>query len=428
MLEYRIIDIFTSEEARWNKKPLSDAIVQYVATLKIAARCIVTRGTDGCYEGGEIATRKLEVLSYNMPVYIRIIVPTSEYECVISDVEKMVQDGIISYRDLNVVAHRTMSRIIPAQIRVKDAMTLHPKTVSPATRLSEVAQLLLSSNFTGIPVVDEGLFPVGIITQGDLIYRGGMPLRLGLLAASSEEKKTAVLKSLNEKLAKEIMSQPVVTVLEDKLLTESVELMLRKKLKRLPVVNSSGRIVGILSRMDLFRIIMRETPDWKAFKAQDIEVGALHFVSDIMRTDTHAVLPRTSLDEVMQLIHANDLERVAVVDEKGLFLGLISDRDLLARLLPLTAGIWDFLISKLPFTERGRRYRKVEEQLQAKAAFEIMDTRAVTIREDASVDEAIGLMYKQGLKRLPVIDSEGKFKGMISRESLLSSAFDCQNC
>ena len=46
--------------------------------LKIAARCLVTRGIEGSYESGEIATRSLEVLSYNMPVRITIIVPFND--------------------------------------------------------------------------------------------------------------------------------------------------------------------------------------------------------------------------------------------------------------------------------------------------------------------------------------------------------------
>lgn len=64
MLQYKAIEIFTGEEARWRGKPLSDAIVQFVCNLKIAARCMVTRGIHGCYESGEIATQKLEILSW----------------------------------------------------------------------------------------------------------------------------------------------------------------------------------------------------------------------------------------------------------------------------------------------------------------------------------------------------------------------------
>ncbi len=64
--------------------PSHDAIVQFVHDLKIAARCLVTRGIEGSYESGEIATGRLEVLSYNMPVRITIVVPAVESERILS--------------------------------------------------------------------------------------------------------------------------------------------------------------------------------------------------------------------------------------------------------------------------------------------------------------------------------------------------------
>ena len=80
MQQYKKIEIFTSEEARWEGRPLYAAIVQFVHDLKIAARCLVTRGIEGSYESGEIATGRLEVLAYNMPVRVTIIVPAAESE------------------------------------------------------------------------------------------------------------------------------------------------------------------------------------------------------------------------------------------------------------------------------------------------------------------------------------------------------------
>lgn len=58
MLNYKAIEIFTSEEARYRNQPVSDAVLQYIRDLKIAARCIVTRGIAGCYESGEVSTRR----------------------------------------------------------------------------------------------------------------------------------------------------------------------------------------------------------------------------------------------------------------------------------------------------------------------------------------------------------------------------------
>jgi CBS domain-containing protein len=422
-LPYRVIEIFTNEEARWAGKPLSNAIVDYVRRLKIAARCIVTRGIEGSYENGEIAAQNIEVLSFNMPLKIEIVLPSSELDLVLQKIEEMVSEGIIAVREMEIHAHKTQQRLLPRQIRVKDIMTPSPRKVTASTPLNEVARLLLSSNFTGVPVVDREARPMGIITQGDLVYRAGIPMRLGLLAASEREKLDSVLESLASRKAEEIMSSPAVSIKEDEPATEAVNLMMRRKLKRLPVVNKKGSLTGIVSRLDIFRTIMKESPNWKAFQGGAIEVGHRLLVSDIMRRDTYAVSPETSLEEVIGIIDSNDIQRVAVVDRDGTFLGLISDRDLLTAFADHHPGIWDFFMSKVPFTERGRRQKEVREQLRGRTAAEAMKTDLITVTEDTSLDEAIKLMTEKALKRLPVLDPEGKFKGMISRDALLRTGF-----
>jgi CBS domain-containing protein len=418
MLQYKKIEIFTSEQARWEGRPLYDAVVQFVHDLKIAARCLVTRGIEGSYESGEIATGRLEVLSYNMPLRITIIVPAAEAEKILSKVEVMVLDGIVAVADLNVVSHKTHGLLIPKDTRVRDIMTPDPKKVTPETTLDEVARLLLSSTFTGVPVVDQEERPVGVISQGDLIYKAGMPMRLGLLAESDRQKMSLVLEKLAPKRAREVMNRPAVTIEQDKLVTDAVNLMLKKQVKRLPVTDADGRLVGILSRLDVFHTILRECTDWRAFQKQQIAVD-LRFVSDIMRRDTSTVLPDTPIEEVIRLIDCNDIQRVCVVDQEGRFLGLISDRDLLAAFSDRSAGIWDFFVSKMSSTERGR----LGGDLRAQTAGEVMNTKIVTVQEDAPINEAIRLMLEKAIKRLPVVDEQGKFKGMISRDALMRAGF-----
>ena len=123
MQHYKLIEIFTDEEARWQGEPLPSAIIQFIHDLKIAARCLVTRGIAGSYESGEIATSRLEVLSYNMPVWIKIILPAFESDRVVAEIEKMVTNGIVTVQDLDVVSHRTPGLLMPRQTRVRDVMT-----------------------------------------------------------------------------------------------------------------------------------------------------------------------------------------------------------------------------------------------------------------------------------------------------------------
>jgi CBS domain-containing protein len=423
MQRYKVIEIFTDEEGRWQGEPLPSAIIQYVRDLKIAARCLVIRGIAGLYENGEIATSRLEVLSYNMPVWIRIILPAFESDRVMAEVGKMVTNGIVTVQDLDVVSHRTRGLLMPRQTRVRDVMTTDLKKVNLDTPLDEVARLLLSSTFTGLPVVDAENRPVGVISQSDLIYKAGMPMRLGLLAESAKERVSLVLESLGSKQAREVMTRPAVTIGQDKLVTEAVNLMLQKQVKRLPVVDADRKLVGNLSRVDVFHTILRECPDWQAFQKQKITVENLRFVSDIMRRDTTAVLPDTPVDEVIHLIDCGDIQRVCVVDQEENFLGLISDRDLLVAFADRHPGIWDYFVSKISFTERGRQQKQLQEHLRKKTAAEVMNTNIITVQENAPINEAIRLMLENGIKRLPVLDGQGKFKGMVSREALLRAGF-----
>jgi len=63
MTEYTVVRVYTSEKARYEGKELAPAIEAYIRSLKIAARCVVMRGSSGCYENGETATTRIVELS-----------------------------------------------------------------------------------------------------------------------------------------------------------------------------------------------------------------------------------------------------------------------------------------------------------------------------------------------------------------------------
>lgn len=422
MLDYKAIEIFTSESARYQGKPLTEAVIDYVRGLKIGARCIVTRGVAGCYESGETATSRIEILSFNMPIRIYIVVPAGQCDRVLDGLNSKINDGIIALHDLKVIRHRARNAFFPRQLMVRDVMTADPRSVTPDTRLVDVARLLLSSVFTGVPVIDEDRRPVGVISQGDLIRKGGLPLRLGLLAETDRNRLDGVLNQMAARRAAEVMTSPAVMIAEDQPLSAAVELMLAKSVKRLPVTDSLGRISGVLSRVDVFRTVMREAPDWNAFSAQDIDVTQLKRVADILRRDTHAVSPDTPLEEVIRIIDDNDIQRVAVVDEAGRLLGLISDRDLLRFFRHEPTGIWQRL-SRMARHIQQEVSGASEAVLANTTAGTVMTTDLTTTGEEMLIEEAISLMIDRQLKRLPVVDAEGRFKGMISRDSLLRTGF-----
>jgi CBS domain-containing protein len=423
MLNYKAIEIFTSEGARHRGQPLAEAVVDYVRDLKIAARCIVTRGIAGCDESGEAATVQLEVLSYNLPVRIFIVVPAGEIERVLEGLDGMVEEGIVALHDLKVLSHRTRNAFFPRRLLVRDVMTASPKSVTTDSSLNDVVRLLLSSVFSGLPVVDGQGRPVGLITQGDLMARAQLPLRLGLLAESDPDQREKVLAQLASRSASEVMTTPVITIGRDHPLSEAVEKMLAKGVKRLPVVDADGCLVGMLSRLDIFRTVMHAAPDWKAFAAQKVEVKNLKQVGDILRRDTQTVGPDTPVSEVIRVIDRDDIQRVAVVDAGGKLLGLISDRDLLRYFKPREAGIWGVLSRLKGVVEKDACTDGLSQCLESTRAADVMTADLITVGEETLIEEAVALITEKSLKRLPVVDADGRFKGMISRDSLLRTGF-----
>jgi CBS domain-containing protein len=168
---------------------------------------------------------------------------------------------------------------------------------------------------------------------------------------------------------------------------------------------------------------MREAPDWKSFQAQKIEVEHLKNVGDILRRDTQTVFPDTSIDEVIRIIDQNDIQRVAVIDDAGKLLGLISDRDLLVFFKQKQEGIWGLLAKvKKTFIQDTCQGDLRQCLIDTKAAA-VMTTNLITVQEEMLIEDAIRLMTEKAIKRLPVVDAAGCFKGMISRDSLLRNGF-----
>ena len=141
-----------------------------------------------------------------------------------------------------------------ADIMVKDVITVGPEAL-----ILDVATLMLERRISGVPVVDEAGRLVGVLSEGDLIRRPEIEtdkIRRGWLGlfVSIEEKARDFVKS-HARLAREVMTQPAISVAPETPLAEVVHLMERKRIKRLPVV-AQGKLVGIVTRTDLLRALV----------------------------------------------------------------------------------------------------------------------------------------------------------------------------
>jgi CBS domain-containing protein len=115
---------------------------------------------------------------------------------------------------------------------VRDAMTSNPTTVEPRTTAQEAAQAMKSEDVGSLPIVDDGKL-TGMITDRDLAIR---------LVAEGRSPDTSV---------GELASSDLVTIDPQQDLGEAARLMGEHQLRRLPVCEEDGRLVGILAQADV---------------------------------------------------------------------------------------------------------------------------------------------------------------------------------
>ena len=115
---------------------------------------------------------------------------------------------------------------------VQEAMTPNPTAITPDTTVQEAARLLKSEDVGSLPIVEDGRL-TAVVTDRDLTIR---------VLAEGRDPGTAV---------REVASQDLVTIDPQQGLDEAARLMAEHQVRRLPVVEEDGRLVGMLAQADV---------------------------------------------------------------------------------------------------------------------------------------------------------------------------------
>jgi CBS domain-containing protein len=145
-------------------------------------------------------------------------------------------------------AKKRLERAVP----VSQAMTRQAIAVHEDMDIAEALRILVRNRISGLPVINDEGRVVGIITELDIITSEFTKDR-GLF----EDLERSFLKRQAKKKVKvkEVMTSPPVTITPEEDIRVAARLLSEKGIKRLPVVDEKGRLVGIISRADIVRAI-----------------------------------------------------------------------------------------------------------------------------------------------------------------------------
>ncbi len=138
-------------------------------------------------------------------------------------------------------------------MRVHELMSTDVVTATPDTSLKEVARLMLGHSVSGIPIVDADKRLIGIVTEADIVHHEALRAsgdRLGILHTILGEDEPATT-------AGQAMTSHVVTTGPEEDHTVAARLMETRGVKRLPVVDVDGHVLGVVSRSDIMTSFAR---------------------------------------------------------------------------------------------------------------------------------------------------------------------------
>jgi CBS domain-containing protein len=163
-------------------------------------------------------------------------------------------------------------------------MTTQVVTVGPDTPFKEIVARLAEHRVSAVPVVDGSRRVLGVVSEADLLLKeehpdpDEVPLFWTKRRRAEHDKAAA-------SVARDLMTVAVVSIAPGATVAEAARRMHTAKVKRLPVVEAGGRLVGIVSRGDLLKVYNRSDQDIRREIMDDVIVG--QFMMDPHRFSIH---------------------------------------------------------------------------------------------------------------------------------------------
>lgn len=163
---------------------------------------------------------------------------------------------------------------------VRDVMTTDVVVARTTTSFQELARILGERSISAVPVLDDADRLVGIVSESDLLLkeagRGRETGRFFRRWRHREDREKA-----RGRVASDVMTTPVITIEDAAPIARAARVLHERRVKRLPVVDTDGRVVGIVSRADLLRVFLRT----------DAEIRRA--VEDVLASDLRWIEPGT---------------------------------------------------------------------------------------------------------------------------------------
>ena len=200
------------------------------------------------------------------------------------------------------VRHRRWAR------QVRDVMTTSVITVDRITPYQEIDRLLIQHRISGMPVLMMGRQVAGVVSEADLLAAEDERARDARMAATTGKRWRLRKRPQVGLTAGTLMTAPAITIGPDATIPAAARLMNTHHVRRLPVTDANGKLVGIVSRRDLLSVFLRPDDDIAHDAQQILHETACDDPATVTVTVRHGVVTLTGVvepaaDQHHHLIH-----------------------------------------------------------------------------------------------------------------------------
>lgn len=192
---------------------------------------------------------------------IRREISDEDVRAAMQEVEGYLDISLRDFRELYRHAVRLAEKRLLSSTPIVDIMTTEVVTVLADTPFEEVIAAMAAKPISGMPVVDADTRVIGVVSEKDIFARlddSREPSFWRILGGCLECNK-CLLRSLRGVRAADIMTAPPLTVTSMDSARIALELMRRSEVNRLPVVDTGGKLCGIVTRSDLLQATLVQT-------------------------------------------------------------------------------------------------------------------------------------------------------------------------
>ncbi|MCK9151467.1 CBS domain-containing protein [Methanobacterium alcaliphilum] len=275
-------------------------------------------------------------------------------------------------------------------MKIKDAMSDEVVVIQDTEQVAYARNLMLKHGFSRIIVVNLEGDPVGIVTERDITHR--------LKGNGAAWRRRPI-----DKIAiRRVMNSNLITISPGNNIKEAVELMLKKDISSLPVIDQDG-LTGIITKTDLIKIYENKfNSKWK--------------VSDLMTSEVITVNENHAINHVISIMEEKNIGRTVVIRDNtpvGIITsGNISFADVEDPETGVNVEKIDFI---RPVEGEGKRNVRMVSMV---TAGDIMTEDLVTLSPEDNASEAAQIMLDKDISGIPIVE-DNALVGIITKTDII---------